>query len=133
MGREAVYPPARQTLLVFPWLADTACAGVTEATTLPFGWREITHLSPSASDYSLNHHLSYPLAALDDDRCLPQINRDQLNLTAIVGVNGSRAVNKGQSLLESETAARANLGFESNGQGDGNTGRYESSFERRQA
>ena len=66
-----------------------------ESPLLPLRRREVANLLPLSSDDALNHHLRDTLAALDNNRFLTEIHHNQLNFTAIIGIDGSRAVEKG--------------------------------------
>src|SRR5262245_50165945 len=84
---------------------------VAKSAVLPIRERQLLNLSPMRSNNTLNHHLSDALTALNHHRLAAEVDCDQLNLTPVVGIDGSGTVNHSQSLFYSKPATRTNLGF----------------------
>ena len=56
-----------------------------------------------------NNHLGDALTIVDDEVLLRQVDEYHTYLTTIVGVDGSRCVQHGQSMLQCQSATRAHL------------------------
>src|SRR4026207_253499 len=95
---------------------------MSEAAGFTRGRTEIVHFLPSCPDDALHDHLRDALARLNHDRCLSQIDCDDLNLAAIVRVYRSGTVQQSQSLVQGQAAARSDLRFETDWQGNGYAG-----------
>jgi len=93
--------------------------------------REILHFLPIHPHDSLHHHLSDPLAGLNNNRRVAQINYDDLNLTAVIRIYRSGTIEEGHSLPQRETAAWPDLRFVTDRKRDRNTRGKERSLQRR--
>ena len=56
---------------------------------------------------------------------LAEIDQNDLDLAAIIGIDGAGAVEQGHAMFERQARARADLGLIARGQGDGDSGRDE--------
>src|SRR5262245_43926558 len=63
-----------------------------------------------------NHELGEALAAGDSERTVAQVDEQYLDLAAVVAVDGARAVQHGDAVLERQAGARAHLRLEAGGQ-----------------
>ena len=93
--------------------------------------REILDFLPIHPHDPLHDHLSDPLAGLNNNRGLTQVNDDDLNLAAVVRIDGSGTIEQGHSLPERETAARPDLRFETDRKRDRDARGYERALQRR--
>src|SRR5690625_392056 len=71
-----------------------------------------------------NDKLRYPHSATDTKSFLTVVDQDHLDLPSIVGVDGARAVQNGDAVLEGQARSRSHLAFGSCGKGEGDTGRH---------
>ena len=102
-----------------------------EAAVLSFRFGKRLDFMPLRPHHALHDHLGNALAAFDDDRLGAQINRDHMNFTAKIRVDGSRTVYQGKSLLERKPAARPDLRFETRWHSDSDSGGNQRPFHRR--
>ncbi len=65
-----------------------------------------------------DHQLGDPHAAADDKRLAAEIDQDDLNLSPIIGIDGSRSVKDGDAVADGEARTRPNLAFAARRQGD---------------
>ena len=56
-----------------------------------------------------NHHLGDTLAVVDDKLFLRQIDEQHAHLSPIVGIDGAGRIQDGDTFLQGQSAARANL------------------------
>ena len=67
--------------------------------------------------------LGDPHAAADDKRLAAEIDQDDLDLSAIIGVDGSRSVKDGNAVADGKARTRPDWPFAARRQRDGNAGR----------
>ena len=60
---------------------------------------------------ALHDQLRDPFTATKRQRCVSMVDRDHTDLTAVVGVDGARAVERRQPVPQSQAAARSLLSF----------------------
>jgi hypothetical protein len=63
-------------------------------------------------------HLGDAHAAGDGDGLFSQVDQEDLNFAAVVGVDGSWGVGDGESMFEGQAATGADLGFKTDGESD---------------
>ena len=69
---------------------------MSEPARLPFRRWQLPHFLPNGTNDALDNHLGDALAALNDNRLAAEIDRDHLNLAAIIGIDGARTIHQGQ-------------------------------------
>ncbi len=79
-----------------------------------------------------DHHLRDAIAGMDFERFAAEVLQNDADLAAITWIDGGGAVWQGDGMLQSESAAGANLRFETGGQFDGKAGRHKLRFVRRE-
>ncbi len=72
---------------------------MSEAARLPFRRWQLAHFLPLGADDALDDHLGDPLAGFNDDGLVAEIDRDHLDLAAIVGIDGAGTIDQGHTLL----------------------------------
>ena len=87
-------------------------------------------LLPCHTRIRRNDHLCNPITAPDHEILLPEIREDDLDLTAIIGINGAGGVENPHLVFDGKSAAGTNLGLIALGQGDGKTGGEKSRLSR---
>lgn len=94
-------------MLLPPRMSEAACPA----------FRIIEHLyfEPLGLLVAGNHHLGNPFTIFNNKRFVGKINEDDTNLAAIVGIDGARRIEDGDSFLQSQAAARTYLRFKTLG------------------
>src|SRR5262245_54508551 len=93
---------------------------------------ELRRFQPGDSRYRGHDQLRDALAAADDERLAAEIDQDDADLAAVVGIDGARRVEHGDARLQREAGAWPHLRFESAGQRYGDSRRYQLALARRQ-
>ncbi len=83
---------------------------------------EFAHLAPNRPHHALDHHLRDALTAFDHDRLGAEVDRDDLDFTAVVRVDGAGAIEQRQSMLQGQPAPRPDLRLEAGRQRERNPG-----------
>ena len=76
-----------------------------------------------------DNHLGDALAVVDDKLLLREVDEQHTHLAAIVGIDGTRTVQNGDTLFQSKSATWTDLRLETCGQCDVQACRYESALE----
>lgn len=78
------------------------------------------------------YHLADAFAVVDDEGFLGEVNDDDTNLAAVVGVDGAGGVGDGDTMFERKAGAGAYLTLEAAGELHVKAGGYKYTFERLQ-
>ena len=84
-------------------VAKTACASLCV--------RQLLYLNNFRLLMSGDNHLGDTLAVVDDEVLLREVDEDDANLTAVVGINGAGRVEHRDTLLQRQSATRTHLCF----------------------
>ena len=76
-----------------------------------FGFIELINLDEIALFVLGQHHLGYTFAIIDYEILCREIDEQNHDFAAIIGIDGSRRIQYGNAMLQSQTAARTNLRF----------------------
>ena len=76
-----------------------------------FGVVKLFNLHKLALLVSGYNHLGYTLAIIDNEILCREIDEQNHDFTAIIGIDGSRRIQYGNAMLQSQTAARTDLRF----------------------
>src|SRR3990167_294928 len=96
------------------------------------GW-QLTYFMPARPDDPLYHHLRDALAAFNHHGLLPEIDGDELDFTAVIGIDGAGTVDHRQSLFQRQAAARPDLRLETPRQRHRDAAGNQRPLQRRQA
>src|SRR5690606_8898910 len=88
----------------------------------PTRW-QLGHFAKHRRLHLLHEQLREAIAAMDRERLTSQVDQDDLQLTAVVGVNRRGGIGEGDAMLEGEAGARARLQFVALRDGDREAGR----------
>ena len=95
-----------------------------------FGFIEFINLDEIALFVLSQHHLGYTFTIVDYEILCREINEQNHDFAAIIGIDGSRRIQYGNAMLQSQTAARTDLRFITCRQSHIKTGWHQSSLNR---
>ena len=82
---------------------------ITACTTLSF--IQLLHLDEVALFVLGKHHLCYALTIIDDEVLLREVDEQHHDFATVIGIDGTRSIEHGDAMLQSETATRSYLRF----------------------
>ena len=105
------------------------CARVAESPCATVGLIKAVHRQPLGSAVAGNNHLADALTVLNGLWLITQVDKNNTDFAAIVGIDGARGVEHCQSPFQGKTAARADLALTPLGQRDINARVHEGTLQ----
>jgi len=96
-----------------------ALTAVSESSVVSRSKRQTIRYLPGNLTYLLNYHLCDPIPSPDQERFLPPVHEDNLDLAPIVCIYGSWGVEDADTMVDCQATSRPDLGLKANGQSNG--------------